>query len=496
MNLSESNSSIDNANNLHSIVLPPPTSLNMANNKNTKITFVMEIKRLIKDMTKSKQRTTNFASIEYLVQQNFQKILLSKLILKLRNDFNSNNFIFLNSRTKKPFESEQKLIRSIYSSIYRNSAFIVERKSYEKYISLNLKKVLEYLKKMYDKYMNEECDIASISSVKSKTRKDYKSEKKTDKRKYLGNKTTRKRKTINELGNMGINSDDSFASLDVDSNEKSISEYKYLKDNLKGKPENKEFDTDDIDMECSSNNNSNQKGKKKKNNKIKEKVGKYSVFKKEFYFNEINDKSQNFFESKKELQNSINIADESNRILEGYKNNLNSVLNKMEQKEKKIDQYDKDINSVQQMKKNIETLFQIMDIKLGILRCSKKAKYYGETFEKIKFDFKSYKLFTKDNIKKMKNKLEEIQKYQNELNVKNKEIINELKNFKIIDNNVNYFGKNDIKKNYCNLCKKFEEDNKIKNCEQPSNDNNNKIMNKINNKFEEICAKFDNEKKE
>ena len=496
MNLSESNSSIDDVNNLPSIVLPPPTFPNMPNNNNTKITIVMEIKRLIKDMSKSKQRTTNFASIEYLVQQNFQKILLSKVILKLRNDFNSNNIIFLNSKTKKPFESELKLIRSINSSIHRNSAFIVERKSNEKYISLNLKKVLEYLKKMYDKYISEECDIASISSAKSKTRKNYTSEKKTDKRRYLGNKTMRKRKSINVLGYMGINSDESFESLDVDSNEKSISEYKYLKDNLKGKPENKGFDTNDIDIDCSSNNNSKQKRKKKKNNKSKEKEGKYSVFKKEICFNEINDKSQSSFEDKKELQNSINIANKSNRIIEGYKNNLKSVINKVEQKEQKIEQYDKDINTVKQMKKNIEVLFQIMDIKLGILRSSKNTKYYGEAFEKIKMDFKSYKLFTKDNIKKMKNKLEEMQNYQSELNIKKKEIINELNNLKIIDDNVNYFGKNDIKKNYCNLCKKIEEHNKIKKCEQRSNDNNNRIMNNINNKFEEICAKFDSEKKE
>ena len=464
MNLSESNSSIDDVNNLPSIVLPPPTFPNMPNNNNTKITIVMEIKRLIKDMSKSKQRTTNFASIEYLVQQNFQKILLSKVILKLRNDFNSNNIIFLNSKTKKPFESELKLIRSINSSIHRNSAFIVERKSNEKYISLNLKKVLEYLKKMYDKYISEECDIASISSAKSKTRKNYKSEKKIDKRRYLGNKTMRKRKSINALGYMGINSDESFESLDVDSNEKSISEYKYLKDNLKGKPENKGFDTDDID--CSSDNNSKQKRKKKKNNKSKEKEGKYSVFKKELFFNEINDKSQSSLEDKKELQNSINIANKSNRIIEGYKNNLKSVINKVEQKEQKIEQYDKDINTVKQMKKNIEVLFQIMDIKLGILRSSKNTKYYGEAFEKIKMDFKSYKLFTKDNIKKMKNKLEEMQNYQSELNIN------------------------------CNLCKKIEEHNKIKKCEQRSNDNNNRIMNNINNKFEEICAKFDSEKKE
>ena len=168
----------------------------------------------------------------------------------------------------------------------------------------------------------------------------------------------------------------------------------------------------------------------------------------------------------------------------------------MEQKEQKIEQYNKDINTAKQMKKNIEVLFQIMDIKLGILRSSKNTKYYGEAFEKIKMDFKSYKLFTKDNIKKMKNKLEEMQNYQSELNIKKKEIINELNNLKIIDDNVNYFGKNDIKKNYCNLCKKIEEHNKIKKCEQRSNDNNNRIMNNINNKFEEICAKFDSEKKE
>ena len=121
----------------------------------------------------------------------------------------------------------------------------------------------------------------------------------------------RKRKSINVLEYIGISSDDSFMSLDVDSNEKSISEYKYLKDNLKGKPENKEFDTDDID--CSSDNNSKQKRKKKKNNKSKEKEGKYSVFKKEICFNEINDKSQSSFEDKKELQNSINIANKSNK---------------------------------------------------------------------------------------------------------------------------------------------------------------------------------------
>ena len=56
MNLSESNSSIDDVNNLPSIVLPPPTFPNMPNNNNTKITIVMEIKRLIKDMSYYKFR--------------------------------------------------------------------------------------------------------------------------------------------------------------------------------------------------------------------------------------------------------------------------------------------------------------------------------------------------------------------------------------------------------------------------------------------------------
>lgn len=215
--------------------LPNPDIPVQAESKKSKNTTLQEIKSLVKDMKKNDYCTTNFAIIVYLSEYKHDSILLSNLLPKIKEDFNLKKKIFLNSRTKKPFECETNLIRSVSASISRNKSFIVNKVDKGKIISLNPPKALEYLNKMYKKYTSDNSDIASISSRESNSKSAYQSEKKVyNNKKFLGNKTIRKKNkkkyNLKEI---------SFDSLDsVERDEKSHSTYKFLKDNLKEKSEN------------------------------------------------------------------------------------------------------------------------------------------------------------------------------------------------------------------------------------------------------------------
>ena len=196
-------------------------------------------------MKKNSRRTTNFAIILYLVEKKCIKIALSQLLPKIKEQFKSKEKIFINSSTKKPFKSEKNLTYSVFASVYRNKSFKIEKneRTKEKYISLNQENALNYLKKMYKKYINENSDIASISSERSGDRSAYQSEKKDIAYKLLGNKTQRKKqRKKHKLKELSVDSsvDSSIDSIDSDfrEKEKGLSAYKRLKANLTAKPGN------------------------------------------------------------------------------------------------------------------------------------------------------------------------------------------------------------------------------------------------------------------
>ena len=117
----------------------------------------------------NEHRTTNFATILYIEENNYEKMPMDSIKLKLRKDFNLNKNMFVNSRNNTPFESERNLIQSMHASIARNKSFITEIINNKKYVSLNQPKALEYLQKMYGKYTtNINGDITSMASLDSK----------------------------------------------------------------------------------------------------------------------------------------------------------------------------------------------------------------------------------------------------------------------------------------------------------------------------------------
>ena len=235
MQLCEQETNWEFKNNLPGLVLPCPVSNSKAESKNTKVDKKEIISDLLEEMKKNYYWTTNFASILYIKENNFKKVLIEDIIENIKQDFNRKEKIFLSSRTKKPFESVSSVVRSVSTSIKRNKAFIIDKINNQQYISLDLQNVLDYLNKMYYKYTNDGSDITSVSSQNSITKQVHiKSENKTESMKLLGNKTLRKR-TTKKYKIKGI-SMDSFDSQNSEIDEKSHSTHKYRKNNSKEKP--------------------------------------------------------------------------------------------------------------------------------------------------------------------------------------------------------------------------------------------------------------------
>ena len=289
---------------------------------------INEIKNLLKDMKMNEHRTTNFATILYIEENNYEKMPMDSIKLKLRKDFNLNKNMFVNSRNNTPFESERNLIQSMHASIARNKSFITEIINNKKYVSLNQPKTLEYLQKMYGKYTtNFNGDITSMASLESKKCKiDF-----NDQYNNENNRSEKKKKSKNFIGNKTLRSSSriKFEEIISDEEEEKI---KYLKDNLR---------------DIKSNNNHK---KFIQNEKITD------FFGKTFDANKFDENKQNFSLPSfiQEMDKSITSLDKSEKIISSYKSKLNDLKACLQEKDKKIKDYEKEKENVNISKKKIK----------------------------------------------------------------------------------------------------------------------------------------------
>ena len=483
MDLSESDSTVDYKNALPSLVLPNPDSKKKITTKISKKAMLKEIKSLLKDMKKNDRRTTNFAIILYLVENKIDKISFSDLLSEIKEQFKDKSKIFISSSMKKPFETQKSLVFSVVSSINRNHSFKVERneKKKERYISLIPENALKYLRKMYKKYTSDDADIASISSEKSDDRFACQSEKKNTSFKFLGNKTVKKK--IKKEKKQYKLKDKSFDSS-IDSVDSDNEEYKYLKDNLKGKPAK---DSDSLNMIFNNENMSQEENDD-------------DIFNKDFS-SRINNNITNFDSNPKdEIHNHISIVEENEKFLGSYKRSLQKVESKIEEKEKAMKKLDENKDNVKGLKNDLKTMHKILELKLKIVKNTTKNKYFGDTFEKNRINALAYKKISDSKIEELKKVLKEMEALEKDIISKNKEIVNEFEKMKITDTGNKCFCKKEVNDDCNELLKKIKEDNKIiENCDDDdfSNENkNNDIVNVIIEKLNDFSTKIEEEKEE
>ena len=483
MDLSESDSTVDYKNALPSLVLPNPDSKKKITTKISKKAMLKEIKSLLKDMKKNDRRTTNFAIILYLVENKIDKISFSDLLSEIKEQFKDKSKIFISSSMKKPFETQKSLVFSVVSSINRNHSFKVERneKKKERYISLIPENALKYLRKMYKKYTSDDADIASISSEKSDDRFACQSEKKNTSFKFLGNKTVKKK--IKKEKKQFKLKDKSFDSS-IDSVDSDNEEYKYLKDNLKGKPAK---DSDSLNIIFNNENMSQEENDD-------------DIFNKDFS-SRINNNITNFDSNPKdEIHNHISIVEENEKFLGSYKRSLQKVESKIEEKEKAMKKLDENKDNVKGLKNDLKTMHKILELKLKIVKNTTKNKYFGDTFEKNRINALAYKKISDSKIEDLKKGLKEMETLEKDIISKNKEIVNEFEKMKITDTGNKCFCKKEVNDDCNELLKKVKEDNKIiENCDDDdfSNENkNNDIVNAIVEKLNDLSSKIEEEKEE
>ena len=425
-----------------------------------------EIKNLLKDMKMNEHRTTNFASILYIEENNFEKIPMDSIKLKLRKDYNLNKTILVNSKYNTPFESERNLIQSMHTSIARNKSFITEIINNKKYVSLNQPKALEYLRKMYGKYTaNINGDITSMASLESKKCKinfndtyDNRSEKKKKLKNFIGKKTLRSSSRIK------------YEEIISDEEEEKI---RYLKDNLR---------------EIKSNNNHKKLIQKEK---ITDFFGKtFNTTK--FDENKNNISLSSFIE---EINKSITGLDKSEKIISSYKSKLSDLKACIQEKDNKIKDYEKEKEYINMAKKQLNILYELMGIKLGIIQSTKKHKYYGEFFSKSKNLSLNYKLLFDKKFDNIKKKISQIYSLKADVLEKNEAISNSINQILEVDIGINYLAKNEIKKEINNLMKKMKSDNFTVD-DFDSIDNNGLIEEKKKKKFNEIAQEITEEKED
>ena len=449
---------------------------------------IQEIKDLIKDMKQNNNRTTNFSIILYMDENDYQKISIDSIKEKLKKDYSTNPEMLINSTTKCPFESLKNVLQSLNSSISRNRSFKTEVKNKIKYVSLNTELALEYLRKMYKKYTNKNpnvfSDITSLTSIDSKkTKLGNKSEKK----KLLGNKTKRDSSKSNK--DKQSNSDDD--------GDKIYSDFKYLYENLRESNKKKK---------------KNSRKKSKKGKKGNEKIIDKNVG---LTISLMNDTSENNDDeddktnepsapnvcpfSIEDIEKSINTINDTGKIIDSYKTKLKQIKSKIEDKERKYKDYERAKSNVISTIKELNTLYEIMSIKLGIIQSTKKNKYYGTTFEKNKKIALNYKLlFEKktDNVKKNSNNMGLL---EIEIAKKGREISQEIKNIHEGFSDNIYIAKNELKKDINNLMKKISNENKIVdgvNGNDMDYNSNNEQIEDIKKKFNDIENEINMEKEE
>ena len=459
--------------------LPSPqlTQKNTENSKTSKSNAKTKIKSLVKEMTRKSTRTANFAVLVYIVENNFKELSLSEIKEKMKEDYAKDSKKFINSFTKNPFESEKKVISILNMGLARNQAFIIKEAKDDKYVSLDYTNALKYLNRIYKKYMNDDCDVSSLTSAKSPRKISYKSEKKE--KKLLGNKTSRKNQKKKMPNQFRISS--SIDSFGFETEEKSVSTYKYLKENLKPK-------TSQI-------NNI----KKINNKKIKEEKEDDTddIFNKDFSFNIKGYSTKNFASKhQKEITNSLNSTEEAKKMMNAYINKLKNIKSKVEERDKEIKKFKEIQDKLSKEKGDLEVLYRALKFKYDAVSIMKNSKYFGDIFGKYKKNLKLYKNFTDSKIKNFKLCFQETLNLEKNITEKDNEIFNDAsstsnnKNIKNIKEGNEYL----IKKDYSNIVKNIKENYLIENNSYYYDENNNKIANVIIDKMNQMWKKIQDEK--
>ena len=459
--------------------LPSPqlTQKNTENSKTSKSNAKTKIKSLVKEMTRKSTRTTNFAVLVYIVENNFKELSLSEIKEKIKEDHAKDDQRFINSFTKEAFKFEKKVLAILNMGLARNQAFIIKEAKDDKYVSLDYTNALKYLNRIYKKYMNDDCDVSSLTSAKSPRKISYKSEKKE--KKFLGNKTSRKNQKKKMPNQFRISS--SIDSFGFETEEKSVSTYKYLKENLKPK-------TNQINNIKKIN---NKKIKEEKENDTDD------IFNKDFSFNIKGYSTENFASKhQKEIANSLNSTEEAKKMMNAYINKLKNIKSKVEERDKEIKKFKEIQDKLSKEKGDLEVLYRALKCKYDAVSIMKNSKYFGDIFGKYKKNLKLYKNFTDSKIKNFKLCFQETLNLEKNITEKDNEIFNDAsstsnnKNIKNIKEGNEYL----IKKDYSNIVKNIKENYLIENNSYYYDENNNKIANVIIDKMNQMWKKIQDEK--
>ena len=459
--------------------LPSPqlTQKNTENSKTSKSNAKTKIKSLVKEMTRKSTRTANFAVLVYIVENNFKELSLSEIKEKIKEDHAKDDQRFINSFTKEAFRSEKKVLAILNMGLARNQAFIIKEAKDDKYVSLDYTNALKYLNRIYKKYMNDDCDVSSLTSAKSPRKISYKSEKKE--KKFLGNKTSRKNQKKKMPNQFRISS--SIDSFGFETEEKSVSTYKYLKENLKPK-------TSQI-------NNI----KKINNKKIKEEKEDDTddIFNKDFSFNIKGYSTENFASKhQKEITNSLNSTEEAKKIMNAYINKLKNIKSKVEERDKEIKEFKEKQDKLSKEKRDLIALYQALKSKYDAVSIMKNSKYFGDIFGKYKKNLKLYKNFTDSKIKNFKLCFQDTLKLEKSISEKDNEIFHDAnstssnKNIKNIKEGNEYL----IKKDYSNIVKNIKENYLIENNNEYCDENNKEIVNEIIENMNQMLKRIQDEK--
>ena len=459
--------------------LPSPqlTQKNTENSKTSKSNAKTKIKSLVKEMTRKSTRTANFAVLVYIVENNFKELSLSEIKEKIKEDHAKDDQRFINSFTKEAFRSEKKVLAILNMGLARNQAFIIKEAKDDKYVSLDYTNALKYLNRIYKKYMNDDCDVSSLTSAKSPRKISYKSEKKE--KKFLGNKTSRKNQKKKMPNQFRISS--SIDSFGFETEEKSVSTYKYLKENLKPK-------TNQINNIKKIN---NKKIKEEKENDTDD------IFNKDFSFNIKGYSTENFASKhQKEITNSLNSTEEAKKMMNAYINKLKNIKSKVEERDNEIKEFKEVQDKLSKEKGDLIKLYKALKFKYDAVSIMKNSKYFGDIFGKYKKNLKLYKNFTDSKIKNFKLCFQETLNLEKNITEKDNEIFNDAsstsnnKNIKNIKEGNEYL----IKKDYSNIVKNIKENYLIENNSYYYDENNNKIANVIIDKMNQMWKKIQDEK--
>ena len=433
---------------LPSILLPNNPENNMNDTPKNELSNLnenlYEINDLLKDMKENEHRTTNFATILYLEENNYEKLSMDTIKIKIKKDFNLNKNMFVNSKNNTPFETERNLIQSMSISIARNKAFITEIIDKKKYVSLNKPKTIEYLKRMYGKYTsNNNGDVTSLASVDSKRTKiifyDNKSEKRRKPKNFIGNKTLR---TFNVFNYEEIVSDNE--------EERIYKNYKYLRDNLQ------EINPKNIKVRKEKE-KEKEKEKKPKKEKINNNTNKKDEIK---LFSDDNENNKVSTMSIKEIDKTLDNLNETEKIISSYKTKLNEIRSYIDSKEKQYKDFNNRKINVNSIKNELNVLYEIMSIKLGTIQSTKKHKYYGAIFPKSKQIVINYKYLFENKIKNIEKNISEMNLIESDITNKNKKISEEMKDINQTDNDSIYLVKSVLKKDFNNLMKTIKNEKK------------------------------------